>query len=64
MKKYSELRNKKKAKTINNLQYKTEKEKIIKYYIENLGQNSFQTVLTSKFVEKIINSYKNLKTPN
>jgi len=61
MKKYSELRNKKQ--TMSGQQYKTEKEKLIKYYIENLGINSFQTVLTSKFVEKVIHAYKKLMTP-
>lgn len=61
MKKYLELRNKKN--TFTSQQYKEEKEKLIKYYIEVLGPNGFQTVYMSKFVEKIINSYKNLMVP-
>lgn len=61
MKKYSELR--KKKQTLSNQQYKDEKEKLIKSYIENLGPTGFQTVYASKFVEKVINSYKNLMVP-
>lgn len=57
MKEYSELRNKKKTMTYT--QHKTQKEKLIGDYITKLGQNGFQIVYTSKFVEKIIYAYKN-----
>jgi hypothetical protein len=61
MKKYSDLRLKKQ--TLTKIQYKSDKDKLIKEYIVKLGPNGFQTIYSSKMVEKIVNAYKNLMTP-
>lgn len=62
MKQYSELRNKKH--TMTQAQYITAKEKLIGDNIIKLGPSGFQTVYTSKFVEKVIYAYKKLMSTN
>jgi hypothetical protein len=56
MKAYSKLRSEKTKTT--RTQYDAAKEKLIGEYIVKLGPLGFQIVYTSKFVEKVINAYK------
>lgn len=60
MKKYSELRKRKKSEQISQQEYKKIKDELIKEYILKGGPDGFSIVYTSKIAEKIINSYKNL----
>ena len=56
MKRYSELRSIKNKFTPQ--QYKNEKANLINYYISKYGDKGFETIYSSKMVEKIIHSFK------
>lgn len=62
MRKYSDLRVKKNSMTTE--EYRNKKQALMSEYIVNLEPRGFETVYTSKLVEKILNAYKKSMTPN
>lgn len=62
MRKYSEMRLKKQTMTKD--QYNIMKQNLMREYIIKLDPKGFEMVYTSKLVEKVLNSYKNMMTIN